>query len=399
MSIKRLLKNALKPFIDYVEFQRLPDMAKAAARRDRSGLDAVDPGIEAVTQANIGWLCRAQDCSTSQDGGVARHYSLVRGWSESYPETTGYIVPTFIDWHRRSGESDILNRARRMLNWFVEIQFPEGGFQGGMISGTPKVPVTFNTGQILLGLVAGVAQFGDEYAEAMHKAARWLRDSQDEDGAWRRHPTPFAIPGEKVYETHVAWGLLEAARVAPDQGYAEAALKNIRWALSKQAPNGWFSSCCLSHPEKPLTHTIGYVLRGVLEGWRYSQDERLLAAARNTADALVTLIDADGRLPGSLDSAWRPAANWVCLTGSSQNAQCLLMLYQDTGEQQYLTAARALNRFVRRSISLGDDPNIHGGVKGSFPVNGDYGRYEYLNWAAKFTIDANLLEQDVVSES
>ena len=34
-------------------------------------------------------------------------------------------------------------------------------------------------------------------------------------------------------------------------------------------------------------------------------------------------------------------------------------------------------------------PDIVGGVKGAFPVSGDYGRYEYLNWAAKFSIDAN----------
>ena len=33
-----------------------------------------------------------------------------------------------------------------------------------------------------------------------------------------------------------------------------------------------------------------------------------------------------------------------------------------------------------------------GGVKGSFPVDGGYGTYEYLNWAAKFTIDANVKE-------
>jgi hypothetical protein len=37
---------------------------------------------------------------------------------------------------------------------------------------------------------------------------------------------------------------------------------------------------------------------------------------------------------------------------------------------------------------------VRGAVKGSFPVDGDYGQYEYLNWAVKFTVDANLLEQD-----
>ena len=47
---------------------------------------------------------------------------------------------------------------------------------------------------------------------------------------------------------------------------------------------------------------------------------------------------------------------------------------------------------IRRSVKVAGDPDIVGGVKGSFPINGDYGRFEYLNWAAKFFVDANLLE-------
>ena len=35
---------------------------------------------------------------------------------------------------------------------------------------------------------------------------------------------------------------------------------------------------------------------------------------------------------------------------------------------------------------------IRGGVKGSQPINGDYGKWQYLNWACKFTIDANRAE-------
>ena len=67
--------------------------------------------------------------------------------------------------------------------------------------------MTFNTGQILLGLAAGVAEFGDQYRESMEQAAQWLVDTQDPDGCWRKHSTPFAKAGEKAYETHVSWGL------------------------------------------------------------------------------------------------------------------------------------------------------------------------------------------------
>jgi hypothetical protein len=43
-------------------------------------------------------------------------------------------------------------------------------------------------------------------------------------------------------------------------------------------------------------------------------------------------------------------------------------------------------------------PEKRGGIKGSFPVDGSYGKFQYLNWACKFFIDSHLLEQDVRRE-
>ncbi|WP_051293884.1 hypothetical protein [Pseudoduganella violaceinigra] len=375
----------------------LPQRAADERTADQRGLPPDDPGIDAVIAACTDWLCAAQDHSASADGGMARDFSLVKGWSTSYPETTGYIIPTMIDLACRQESAALHQRARRLLDWFVAIQFPEGGFQGGRIDSTPRVPVTFNTGQILLGLAAGARQYGDpKYFDAMHRAAAWLRDSLDEDGCWRKHPTPFAKPGEKAYETHVSWGLFAAERVAPGHGYGEAGQRQVAWALTKQQPNGWFASNCLNDPQHPLSHTIGYVLRGVLEGYLLSERPELLAAAMRTANGMLEVIGADGFLAGRLDSQWRPAADYACLTGSAQNAHCLFLLYQLTGEQRYFDAGQRLNRYVRRSIKIDGPKETRGGVKGSFPVDGDYGEYEFLNWAAKFCIDANLLEQDLL---
>ncbi|TFW30164.1 hypothetical protein [Duganella callida] len=374
----------------------LPHQAVAELASDRNGLPDSDPGCQAVIDASLAWLCAAQDNSASADGGVARDFSLLKGWATSYPETTGYIIPTVIDLARRRQDDALHARARRMLDWCVAIQFPEGGFQGGKIDSTPKVPVTFNTGQILIGLAAGARHYGeDRYLQAMHRAAGWLRDTQDADGCWRKHPTPFAQPGEKAYETHVSWGLFEAERVAPGHGYGDAGLRQVDWALTKQRANGWFASNCLSDPAHPLTHTIGYVLRGVLEGHLLSGRPALLAAALRTADSLLDAIADDGYLAARLDSEFRAAADFVCLTGSVQIAHCLFILYQLTGEQRYLDAGRRLTAFVRRTVWLDGPRETRGGVKGSFPINGAYGQWEYLNWAAKFCIDANLLELEL----
>jgi hypothetical protein len=344
-----------------------------------------------VISAGLGWLAAAQDRSSTHDGGVARHYSLLSGWGASYPETTGYIIPTFLEHAGLRNDPSLRERARRMLDWEVSIQLPEGAFQGGSRAAKQIVPVVFDTGQILQGLAAGVREFGLAYRQPMVKAADWLVRVQDADGAWRV-PNPFAMEGDHTWETHVAWGLLEAARVEPSRGYAEAALKNIRWAITKQAENGWFAHCCLYDSAQPLTHTLGYVLRGVVEGYRFSRDPTLLTAAMKTAEALMRTVDQNGRMPGRFDKDWKPAVNWACLTGSSQIALCWLLLHAETGDARLREAALAVNRHVRSTIHLTGAPGVAGGVKGSLPVSGSYGQFQFLNWACKFTIDSATLE-------
>jgi hypothetical protein len=390
-TIIRSLRNAL-------ETDRLTDLAIAEREADLLGVPNDDPGIERTLAESIAWLGRAQDCSLSEDGGVARDFSLIEGWNSSYPETTGYIVPTLINYAKLTGDEAIRIRARLMLDWLVSIQFPDGGFQGSVIGAEPVIPVTFNTGQILLGLASGTDEFGNGYREPMKRAADWLVATQDADGCWRSHRSPFAEPTDKAYETHVSWGLFEAARVEANSGYADAAIANIRWALSLQNSNGWFRDCCLSEPETPLTHTIGYVLRGVIEAYRFTRENEYLMASVRTANALVGALRPEGDLPGRLDANWNGTVDWTCLTGNVQIAACWFMLYDITGDVRYRNAAVSANRFVRRTILVDGPDEQRGAVKGSFPVSGDYCPYEYPNWAAKFLIDSLLLEKNAFPE-
>jgi hypothetical protein len=376
---------------------RVPPRARAEQWMDLRGELADDPGVERAVDSAVTWLCRAQDCSRSRDGGVARHFSLLDGWSASYPETTGYIVPTVLHCARDRGDERLRARARTMVDWLVSIQLPDGGFQAGTIGApAPIVPAIFNTGQILLGLASAVHEWGEQYRAPMRRAAAWLVATQDSDGAWRNFQSPFvAVAGDKTYYTHVAWGLLEAGRLEPDAPYAEAALANARWALGHQRPNGWFENCCVDDLESPLTHTLGYVLRGLVEAYRFSDDENLLHACRQTADGLLGALRSDGFLPGRLGADWRGTVGWSCLTGTAQIACCWLLLYQFTGDARYREAAYAANRYVRRTVRLSGNADARGAVKGSHPISGGYGRFEYLAWAAKFFIDSNLLERTV----
>jgi hypothetical protein len=229
----------------------------------------------------------------------------------------------------------------------------------------------------------------------MRRAGDWLVGTQDVDGCWRKFQTPFATSGEKAYDTHVAWGLLEAARLETNRGYQEAALRNINWALGLQSENGWFEKCCLSDHTQPLTHTLGYVLRGIIEAYRYTKDANLLKASQKTANGLLKALRKDGFLPGRLNKNWQGTVAWSCLTGDVQIVICWLILYKETGDLRYRDAAFSVNSFVRRTVKITGRIEIKGGVKGSLPINGEYSAYEYPNWANKFFIDANLLEKSI----
>ena len=396
--MQSVLDKGVRALGGFRDYSLLPVRAKVKHARDRFGLPRKDPGCQRVIDAGVAWLCRAQDFSKSADGGVSHSYSLLTGWSSSYPETTGYIVPTLLRYSELRSNGEVRRRAIRMLDWLVSIQLEDGSFQGGQVDSDP-VPTTFNTGQVLLGLAAGAQLLGDAYRQPMRRAADWLVRTQDSDGCWRKYPSPFAASGERIYDTHVAFGLLEAARVEPAAPYLEAALANVRWALRFQRGNGWLDKCCLSDPSQPLTHTLGYALRGVLESYRSTADPELLQAARRTADGLLSVLGRNGFLPGQLDCQWKATVDWACLTGTVQIAHCWLLLYEATGDLRYRNAAFVANRYVRRTIAMNGPKEIVGAVRGSFPIYGGYLPYRYPNWACKFMIDSNLLEMSMRNQS
>ena len=111
--------------------------------------------------AAIDWLCLAQDVRNgmADSGGVSAGYSFEDGWLPSYPETSGYIVETFIAAARVLERPELIDRAHRIVDWELCIQHPDGAFPGtsasraaGLSSSTPGRsctacwPGTFSSG-------------------------------------------------------------------------------------------------------------------------------------------------------------------------------------------------------------------------------------------------------------
>jgi len=127
------------------------------------------------------WLCRAQDVTGC--GGVSGGYHYHDGWQPPYPETTGYIIPTFLRYAAFNGDESYIERAVRMGDWELEIQLPSGAVRGGI--GTNDYPIVFNTGQVILGWTSLYGETKESrFLNAAIRAADWLLSIQDPDGKW-----------------------------------------------------------------------------------------------------------------------------------------------------------------------------------------------------------------------
>jgi len=353
-----------------------------------------DTDAERHLREAVGWLKRAQDAGT--DRGVSYGLDFGGPFLESYPETTGYIIPTFLKLADYYKDDSFVERAVEMGEWESEVQMDCGAVMGGRLNPNPT-PAVFNTGMVLLGWSALYARRGGRATlSSLRHAAEWLLRMQDADGAWRRGNSQFANPNFTVYNVKAAWGLCEAGRVADVPEAISSAVRNAEFCLSRQLPNGWFRDCCLVDADQPLLHTIAYTMQGLIGIAAITGRSDFLRAAIRTANGVLRLMDDGGFIPGRIDRQFRGTVQWSCLTGTAQTAIVWGRLFQLTGQQIYRDAMRRANNYLIRHHDVDNpDPRLRGGVPGSWPVWGDYGRLMILNWATNFFVEALLLERSL----
>ena len=397
---KREMQNLRRSYYTLVDERIRDSLWALRARGDTSVLSAVVRGrfswrykpadTSDHLEATMAWLCAAQDAI---EGGVAAFYDLRAGaWGPAYPETTGYIIPSFYDYAAVTGDDTYRSRAEAMAKWLLPLQLEDGGFPiGPLWPEWERVPVIFDTGQIVQGLVRTFQETGDKrYLDAAQRAGRWLIGAQDEDGCWRQYN-----PSEKIqtYNVRASWALVQLSIAAHDDKFGVAAHRNLEWALSQQDADGWFRNSSFRRDEDPLVHTIAYTIEGLLEAGDLLGDGHLVTAAQKGADALLVHMQEDGFLRGRYGPAWRSDLGWSCLTGDAQMAAIWLRLFELTGEGKYVDAAAMAIRFVKQTQNRTSRlPGLMGGIAGSCPVYCEYEPYRYLNWAAKFFLDSLLLQ-------
>ena len=330
---------------------------------------------EASLQGAAEWLLRS---IAHGQGGSCAYYGAWGQWAKPYPETTGYIIPTLLDYAGHTGAAQPRAAALGLGEWLLSIQDPGGYWHGGTHPAPRPNPSVFNTAQILLGLAALYRETGAErWIEAAQRGAGWL-------GNYRDGFNPS-------YYTRVAWPMLEVWKVTREAAVREAAERVLHAILARRRENGVIAGWGFAPGKPAFTHTIAYTLRGLIESARLLDD---WPAYGQPAEAALERLFRQaelrrGRLPGAYHEDWSKVDTYTCLTGNAQVALCLLAYEARTPDLRLVNAACKLVDGVCASQSLRHPvAGIRGAVAGSSPLWGRYLTMRYPNWAAKFHGDA-----------
>jgi malonyl-CoA O-methyltransferase len=265
------------------------------------------------------------------------------GHSRGYPEVTGYLIPTLLDY----GETDL---ATDLTRWLLDIQRPDGSFPDPD-QGRSYV---FDTGQVLRGLLAA-ARLVPEAEAAARRAADYLCTQMIDGGAGG---FPAVYSGKWWVETaqlYVLPPLVEAAEKLGRPDYRQSAERCLEYYLR--------------HPAflriGDLTHFLAYQVEALIDLGRTDLAQGVLDQLRARQRSNGAVRGAGGRL-------------WVCIPGLAQLAVCWYKL------GQWEPADRALDWVERHQ-------RPDGGFRGSSGLGASYKQDVEVSWGPKYYLDAHLL--------
>ena len=214
-NVNRGLKNLITASTNILNPQFRFLFVNSCPSTKRAG-NSQDTAPEYIKRA-IGWMLYHQHIQP--DGGVTSHVQFKPGKlviGESYPEVTGYIIQTLLDYAEIFKDDNATQAALKAADFELRLQDPLGFFPGGML---PRLtgPSVFNSAQIVHGLVKAYQVTREErYLTSLMGACRWICEVQEDDGSWGK----FNFLGKKsVYDTKVCQSLLEASSVPQITGF------------------------------------------------------------------------------------------------------------------------------------------------------------------------------------
>ena len=349
---------------------------------------------EQTLEKTFQWIKSSID-ATNDDGSSA-YYRYSSGWKGSYPETTGYLIPTMYDYAAFKNNDDWKNRAKKAADWLLSIQAPVGGWQGLQIGEKCDLRV-FNTGMILDGLAATYrVEKDNKYLNAARKGTEWILSKLGEDGFFSENN----VVGGGAFDTLVCACLLMIVELLPQadqESYRNKIKKALDAHLTLQTQNGWWKKCNFHSNDTALLHHVGYTLDGLIISSQVLNEEKYYNAAQKTAKKLLSKFEVNLELPAYCNSDWSTYLDLghkasLCLTGYSQIAIVFQKIAKKEDDLRYLNAALKINEIVSAIGNYNSsNDGISYGLPGSFPIYGSYQTFQFVNWAAKYHAESVLL--------
>ncbi|MGK0366378.1 MAG: hypothetical protein ACI85O_003451 [Saprospiraceae bacterium] len=334
------------------------------------------------------WIQKSIDCNNGNGSSAffSRYRHPLRGWSPAYPETTGYLIPTLFDYAEYLKEDKWRDYAVKCADWLLRVQRPSGGFPSNY-EDNPKLSV-FNTAQILLGLLRTYEETGQAvYADACTRAYNWLLSGL-EDGIWNDHN--YISGYTPAYYTRVTWPMLLVCKKLNLAG--EERLNEVNELfIEKINPNYSIKDWSFFADKPAFTHTIAYTIRGFLEFSELSNNTQLLKKAKVCISNLISTKSKVGKTAGTYDENWKGDFSFTCVTGLFQLAIICFRLNEITGEAKWKKKGVDFMKEGNKAIPNIDPLTDKYAIPGSLPLTGNYMRFKYPNWAAKFYLDAVLI--------
>ncbi|MDA7670557.1 hypothetical protein N8592_00870 [Verrucomicrobia bacterium] len=349
-------------------------------------------------EVSLSWFRNLQ--RKGGDGGIPAKFRLAdlpgRNLYPSYPETSGYILSTILA-AQEMGFGDMREMSRLIKSYLLKQQLDKGGFRGGhaRMRNNGRASI-FNSGQILLGLVAyHNSNPNDEtVVESIRRCVEWGRKNV-KDGKWNEE---YTFGGQRAYYARSTMGFLRGSVAVGDKEACQRFRENYvsiyeSYFDDPKSLVGWGFKADVV----PL-HTIAYTLRGMLECGLVLEDESYMQEIADFCWQIIKgakCFNIAGIPYCSYSPGLNPVAEAICPTGLAQLAIVLWKLEDlGIGEGEFENAAKSMTNVVKQTQIRGSrNILLDGAVPGSWPVNGPYQPYDLVNWSVKFLLDCLLLKK------
>lgn len=340
------------------------------------------PKLEKALKNNMDWIVKSFKVNDHKGSSGTRS---IRGtWGAVYPETTGYLVPTLLAYANYFNDSKVRKLALKQYSYFKSIQNKDGSFRQAEDN---KEPIVFDTAQIILGLLAIVAE--QEKPEPLLKMIRsavdWLGLQLNDEGEFTSYN--YVKNYNPAYYARVAWPMASAELIKYSKPRTKTK-KLISRITDLQLENRSFDKMGFQKNQSAFTHNMAYTFRGLWECAEILNDRKLKKKVRHSMNALNEQILNKGKVAGTYSAKWKADYSFICSTGNAQLALMNLILYERSGHKRNLETVELLLKPLLKSQR--NHLVNAGAVPSSIPIRGKYQRMKYTNWTQKFYCDALL---------